>query len=627
MERLAVLSPSDENTNVIIEDIPVDVSGRSFLVKLPCGKTSYFWQSERSKLVGDELLSKMKDLLRERPSLAQLTGIRESRLDSFAAYLRTTFLGSSSSSQNDLKSSFSSMCEVSRSNLTVASSNASATDLSAQCIKSAQRMKSGLSHSGNQGSLSPRGNNFKDGSLRNISSIRNVSSAREKIKRLVNARKNFSISSGGSSVREQASVNLDHCKNGISDTENLRLPAGNAFLPEQYFHLPVSLDGIFPSQKSQFGGLPLSSSCTVASIPAALPKQLGESSIFSPYYCPCPLRTSTLQYTVTPPFLPSLPTEAVNLPPASPYLSAGSTSSFIPPLPLDLHNTSFAPLSLPVPPLVSIPAPLQTSTLSSVLSDQVVNVPLPVSSFVTVPTPQKISSFTPFFSDPIVHIPVLDFDSTGQGYLVSAGPSISPAISPILPGLLSTLIPESGDDNKEGNDVDQLLASLDFSLPWKSESEICCSSSVTSLSVDNFESIIQNPSKKRCLQNNRNILDASFSKCYNEERVHKGQFSDATSCKFQNSPAPFLHRANLDVKANVTGLVTGSRGLYAGPCDPLVSRNLVGGSRHKLTAAEGSRDTCQRNQSFENKINSSKQLDETSGDNTQSDKRDGNSNL
>lgn len=46
-------------------------------------------------------------------------------------------------------------------------------------------------------------------------------------------------------------------------------------------------------------------------------------------------------------------------------------------------------------------------------------------------------------SDPIVHIPVIDVCSSGQAYLVSAGPAISSAIPPLLPTRVSPLIPEA----------------------------------------------------------------------------------------------------------------------------------------------------------------------------------------
>ncbi|KAK8654821.1 hypothetical protein V6N13_107419 [Hibiscus sabdariffa] len=43
---------------------------------------------------------------------------------------------------------------------------------------------------------------------------------------------------------------------------------------------------------------------------------------------------------------------------------------------------------------------------------------------------QQVPTFTPLICDPIVHIPVIDVCSSGgQGYLVSAGPSLSTTIT------------------------------------------------------------------------------------------------------------------------------------------------------------------------------------------------------
>ena len=57
----------------------------------PDERLLYFWCSKRSRLIGSELLCKMKDLLERRPSLSQLTRISQQRLDSFAAHLCTYF--------------------------------------------------------------------------------------------------------------------------------------------------------------------------------------------------------------------------------------------------------------------------------------------------------------------------------------------------------------------------------------------------------------------------------------------------------------------------------------------------------------------------------------------------------
>ncbi|CAJ2653321.1 unnamed protein product [Trifolium pratense] len=45
--------------------------------------------------------------------------------------------------------------------------------------------------------------------------------------------------------------------------------------------------------------------------------------------------------------------------------------------------------------------------------------------------------------DPIVHVPIIDVCSSGQGYLVSAGPAMSTSIPPLHPNLVNPLISES----------------------------------------------------------------------------------------------------------------------------------------------------------------------------------------
>lgn len=632
VERLAILSPGNENSNVAVEEISADVSRRSFLLRLPGGKVAYFWQSEKSKLVGDELLSKMKDLLGRRPSLAQLTGIRESRLDSFATYLRTSLLGSASSSNR--QGPVSSLNNSNRATSTTALPGPSnSSDGSAPFLMPSQRFRLGLSqpimhgrlHSGNQGSLSPRAGAFKDAAIRNVSSMRVVSSTREKLKRRMDGHSSISIVGTPSIPAVQVLLNLENCNANVTDLErpkvlhsvavpnsakvtnqsfgNVRGAEHGTPLPRWYHDLPINNRSGSSEQHSLSVGestfdpfafhLPVSSRVPIAN-----------SSIFAPHYCPCPLRPSSLQYTITTPFLPSLSTEAVSLPPATSYFSVGSTSAFIPPLPLDLHDVSFSPFSLPVPSLVNIPTPLQTSNLPSFLSDPVVRVPLPVSSFVTVPTPQQMSTFTPFFSDPIVHIPMIDFDTTGQGYLVSAGPSISSAISPILPSLLSTLIPESGPlDEKEDTSTLQLLSRLGFSSPWRgSEGENC----ETNFKLGFPASTVRAGTSSWPLNQHQNGAEVSYS-CLDSQMNH-GETISYNCCGVRPSnpgiqdyvrygvsaqhsrplvgmaPA-FLTSSNLscifdicqDGKPKVTTLVTGSRGLYGGSLDPVASSALRAG--------------------------------------------------
>lgn len=59
VERLATLSTETQHSAVEIEEISADKSGRSFLIKTPGSEIFYFWCSEKSKLLGNELLQKV----------------------------------------------------------------------------------------------------------------------------------------------------------------------------------------------------------------------------------------------------------------------------------------------------------------------------------------------------------------------------------------------------------------------------------------------------------------------------------------------------------------------------------------------------------------------------------------
>lgn len=59
-ERLVTLSSSIESSSIVIEEIFEDTSGRSFVLKMLDGNAFYFWCSEKSKLLGIELLRKVR---------------------------------------------------------------------------------------------------------------------------------------------------------------------------------------------------------------------------------------------------------------------------------------------------------------------------------------------------------------------------------------------------------------------------------------------------------------------------------------------------------------------------------------------------------------------------------------
>ncbi|GMQ10527.1 hypothetical protein CsSME_00053491 [Camellia sinensis var. sinensis] len=112
-------------------------------------------------------------------------------------------------------------------------------------------------------------------------------------------------------------------------------------------------------------------------------------------------------------------TESLSLPPLSSLLPATRSSSVLTPI-SPLNVSDLLPMDFP-----------------TLLPEPLVRLPLSRSS-----SPQ-ILTFTPLMCDPIVHIPVIDICSSGQGYLVSAGPAISTSIPPLHPKLVNPLIPES----------------------------------------------------------------------------------------------------------------------------------------------------------------------------------------
>ncbi|XP_058207196.1 uncharacterized protein LOC131320499 [Rhododendron vialii] len=370
-ERLLTLSNS-QCSAVVVEEIPADMSGRSFLIKIPDGEVLYFWCSEKSKLLGNELFTKMKDLLKRKPSLAELTRISESRLDCFATHLRTYLLGST--------------VTVTRSSTTPPSNassdtseNFQAAQLGSASAKPSRArhlgIQSGKSNSIYQGSLSPRSSSFKEGLPRSFSSLR--SAAREKLRR-----RDIQFS-----VVDDLSVTLP-VTTDVSTSDKLQ-EANRIFLPSSN-----SLESLGKSV-----ALPFLSPNTSQG------PSVGLSSLFSPYYCWCPPVASTMQYTLP---IPSS-TESLSLPPLSSFLPAARSSS-------GLSVTDFPPIDFP---------PL--------LPDPLVRFPLPRSSS------QQIPTFTPLMCDSIVHIPFIDVCSSGQGYLVSAGPAISTTITPLHPTLVNPL--------------------------------------------------------------------------------------------------------------------------------------------------------------------------------------------
>ncbi|XXG66389.1 hypothetical protein AAC387_Pa05g3879 [Persea americana] len=403
-EKLSVLGSDSESSTVTIEDISADCSGRSFLMRFPGGRISYFWCSEKSRLLGAELLTKMKDLLRKKPTLSQLTGISESRLDRFATHLRAYLLGSGSTIQSVPTVSSAAVHSDPPELLPKTQSAFPSLKASHPRGTASQPAKS---HSAlYQGSLSPRLNTFKDGLSR--SSLFNRSGAREKFKRRGDGQCNNVLAIDNASMTLTSTGSAIQTSSGQTEDEKLSEGCSH-FLP---LSLPDTLPFIPPLSIS-----PLSFHAPLTKIPTSSP------SLFSPYYCWCPPGPTTLQYRVAP-HLPPASSEPLSLPPFSSILTAARSSSSLQNPPLNLVNV----------PSLDLPA---------FFPDPLANISIPVSSFVAVPSSQQIPTFTPFMSDPIVHIPVIDVCSSGQGYLVSAGPTISTTIAPLLPNLVNPLIPEA----------------------------------------------------------------------------------------------------------------------------------------------------------------------------------------
>ncbi|PKA52007.1 hypothetical protein AXF42_Ash008236 [Apostasia shenzhenica] len=389
IERLALVG-NGEYSFAIIEEILADTSGRSFLLRLPSSQVMFFWCSDKFKSDGMELISKMKDLLRRKPSLSDLTGISGARLHSFATHLRAYLLTSANASASASATS-------SRSFITPSDRNASGTDLPSPRKSSSIGMItakiSSMAQPIYETSLSPRSNTFKDDTSKN--SGRN--SFRDKVRRL-----------GDSSIM-------------FNPSASSTMPTNQCMIPNEGVFEANGSRGSTVSRLSNFPSLSMSFNSSF-SVPSLVSNQ---SSLFSPYYCWCPPFPTPLHYNTTT-HLPNT-SNALPLPPLSTLLSAAA--------PPESSATSKLPICLPELPPLKFPALLSC----------------PVSSVSPLPSSQNIPTFTPFMSDPIVHIPVIDVCSSGQGYLVSAGPAISSAIPPLPISHVSRQLIPPGESLAEKN--------------------------------------------------------------------------------------------------------------------------------------------------------------------------------
>ncbi|CAM0905127.1 unnamed protein product [Alopecurus aequalis] len=437
-EQLALLSDELDISEVGIEEISADNSGRSFLIRISESKIFYYWCAEKSKECGMELLAKMKNLLQGRPTLSDLTGISNSRLDAFVTNLNAYLLGPSIGDAKSLVSS-SDFLSTSSSHGQLLQPPSVVSRSSRPRTFAASATKASSIY---QASLSPRSSAFKDGAPR-TSCAKVV--GREKLKR----RGEWL---GTSTAQTDADPLIEKSVSPDSTSEACDGDCSKDSVTSVPSDLPLS----FPLLPPLF--------------PFASQSPLSEGSSespFKPYYCWCPPCPSSLQYSVTPLHRPVTSVEPFPQPPLSALVSneQPSASSFSakldttdspslnfpsilhdPLIHLPLHTSTLVPLHgsmVSTFPLLHLPFP--TSPLVPVHGSQVpafplLHLPLPTSPLVSLHGSQ-VPTFTPLMSDPIVHVPVIDMCSSGQAYLVSCGPSITSAV-PLLPSL-NPLIPET----------------------------------------------------------------------------------------------------------------------------------------------------------------------------------------
>ncbi|XP_076918595.1 uncharacterized protein LOC143579075 [Bidens hawaiensis] len=388
----------------MIEGISADNCGRSFMIRVPTSdEPFYFWCSEKSKLLGNELLDKMKNLLEKKPSLADLTGISDSRLECFVTRLRTYLVGSNPQANNNTEP-----VSLATPSSTTSLGHGGTGKSSHLASKSSRGRTCSI-----QGSLSPKASSFKDSPPRSLISFKNV--VKDKFRRKGETSSfscaenldTISVSSSNTNISASKQSSKDKVSVSAIDSSLLPLITG----------LEVGLD-----EKT------VDDTSVISSTPPLSP--------FSPY-CWCPPVASALQMASSSQMKPTSVVDSFTLPPLSSLLAGSSSSSLLAPKPaLNLDE---------IPPF--LPEPL---------------VRLPIS----VPTSQQIPLFTPLMTDSIVHIPVIDICSSGQAYLVSGGPAMNVTIPPLHQALVSPLIQETDSmAEKSARDTLRLLISGSSQLP------------------------------------------------------------------------------------------------------------------------------------------------------------------
>ncbi|KAF3330043.1 hypothetical protein FCM35_KLT05374 [Carex littledalei] len=339
-EQLCSIScNSSDDGSIIIEEIVADASGRSFLVEVSESQVFYYWLSEKSLSHGLHLLGKMKDILRRRPTLSELTGISRSRLDSLGNHLQACLV----SPNLDVAQSIHSESTASTSN--TSSENARSPRPHHHRTSTSTHGSSLLSSSSRGAGLSPRGNtSFKDNS--SLSSVRTVGGIRDnKLK--------------GRHVGPLVIPSLPF--NSPPATQH-------SLLPSIHSEAVAGLSAGMPPEFSPFNPLtfqfPIPSSDRASSMSMSMDNQ----PLFKPQYCRCPMGPSRVPSSALPP-LPLPPPVAA---PSS--LSLGTTASS------DCTKVLLDPLvhlPLPVSSLVIPPLPgsSQFPAFTGLMSDPIVHLP------------------------------------------------------------------------------------------------------------------------------------------------------------------------------------------------------------------------------------------------------------
>ncbi|TKY56834.1 hypothetical protein E2542_SST21280 [Spatholobus suberectus] len=340
----------------------------------------------------------MKDLLKRKPSIVELSGICKSRLDCFATQLRAFLVGSTGGSSHD-----SSVCASTSANSIACCNVASENSHPSSSKFPRSRNIGGQTAKGDttlyQSILSPRSSSFKEVPPRNLSSHRIA--AREKIKRR----------------GDNHQPTLDNLTNDSTNISDLSSTSDHDKASEVTKTLSFS-----PGFLGSLGKLP-SSLGLGGEVPPVM------SPLFSPYYCWCPPGISTCPSIAAVTQTPGPSIETLPFPSGSSLLPGPLSATLLDPVQPLSASMDFPPF---------LPDPLVRMSL---------------------PTSQQIPTFTPLMCDPIVHIPVIDVCSSGQGYLVSAGPAMSTNIPPLHPKLVKPLIPESDAVVKGARETLRLLIS------------------------------------------------------------------------------------------------------------------------------------------------------------------------